>query len=457
MMRAEAARGLRSLEEINAGGRGFPLNRDYLYGGYFFAFLQERYGEKAIAAFIESYSDNIIPFRVHSNPVAATGQKHGRAMGGVSRLADARASSAKVRLGQARRGPRPGLVASRSPALAPDGTRWYIRGRRLHAAAARAPGARRRAAGAARAWSRTRACRPPRAAALLLAQPEICGNYNYYYDLNRVASRRQPEAPHRMRPLPLRRAARRRARRGGAHGERAGAGRRRSKAKFSTAPPPGESITGVAASGASVVVTSLRDGTLVIDPHLRAEHAKSCFRISAIKHSPRFGAAGRGVLHRRLRQRVQRLVAARRPARALDRGGARRARDQRAARRRAAADDDRSRWRRASLVPPAGHALWKRGRPWRRRSRPRRPAMPSTDAPERAYAPWRSLLPRSWLPLIEVADGAVKLGVVTFGQDALGLHQYTRGAGNRVDPAGTARRRDLRVRQPPPAARRAAA
>ena len=31
----------------------------------------------------------------------------------------------------------------------------------------------------------------------------------------------------------------------------------------------------------------------------------------------------------------------------------------------------------------------------------------------------------SWLPLIEVADGAVKLGVVTFGQDALGLHQYT--------------------------------
>ena len=49
MMRAEAARGLRSLEEINAGGRGFPLNRDYLYGGYFFAFLQERYGREGRA------------------------------------------------------------------------------------------------------------------------------------------------------------------------------------------------------------------------------------------------------------------------------------------------------------------------------------------------------------------------------------------------------------------------
>ena len=51
MMRAEAGRGFRSLHEINAGGRGFPLNRDYLYGGYFFAFLQERYGDKAVANF----------------------------------------------------------------------------------------------------------------------------------------------------------------------------------------------------------------------------------------------------------------------------------------------------------------------------------------------------------------------------------------------------------------------
>jgi len=41
MMRAESARGLRSLAEVNAEGRGFPLNRDYLYGSYFFLFLAE--------------------------------------------------------------------------------------------------------------------------------------------------------------------------------------------------------------------------------------------------------------------------------------------------------------------------------------------------------------------------------------------------------------------------------
>jgi len=32
MMRAEAARGFLTLREVNADGRGFPLNRDYLYG-----------------------------------------------------------------------------------------------------------------------------------------------------------------------------------------------------------------------------------------------------------------------------------------------------------------------------------------------------------------------------------------------------------------------------------------
>ena len=35
MMRAEVARGPISLREIHADGRGFPHNRDYLYGSYF--------------------------------------------------------------------------------------------------------------------------------------------------------------------------------------------------------------------------------------------------------------------------------------------------------------------------------------------------------------------------------------------------------------------------------------
>lgn len=56
-MRAEAGRELRPLREINAEGRGFPLNRDYLYGSYFFAFLAERYGAKAVTDYVEGYRD----------------------------------------------------------------------------------------------------------------------------------------------------------------------------------------------------------------------------------------------------------------------------------------------------------------------------------------------------------------------------------------------------------------
>src|SRR5436853_2382728 len=74
MMRAEAGRGFRPLSEVNAEGRGFPRNRDYLYGSYFFLFLRERYGEDAPLRFVENYSKNVIPFRVESNPIALTGK-----------------------------------------------------------------------------------------------------------------------------------------------------------------------------------------------------------------------------------------------------------------------------------------------------------------------------------------------------------------------------------------------
>jgi hypothetical protein len=50
--------------------------------------------------------------------------------------------------------------------------------------------------------------------------------------------------------------------------------------------------------------------------------------------------------------------------------------------------------------------------------------LPAVEVPDRAYSPWYSLLPRSWLPLITIADGAVAFGVTTFGMDALALHQY---------------------------------
>jgi len=51
------------------------------------------------------------------------------------------------------------------------------------------------------------------------------------------------------------------------------------------------------------------------------------------------------------------------------------------------------------------------------------PASPA-DGVDRPYSPWPSLRPTAWVPIVEIADGAVALGAATYGQDALGLHQY---------------------------------
>jgi hypothetical protein len=49
-------------------------------------------------------------------------------------------------------------------------------------------------------------------------------------------------------------------------------------------------------------------------------------------------------------------------------------------------------------------------------------------ARDEPYSPWSSLRPHSWFPLLELADGAFALGATTYGQDALGLHEYLVGA-----------------------------
>src|SRR5260370_7978576 len=68
MMRAESARGLRSLAEVNAEGRGFPLNRDYLYGSYFFLFLARRYAPGGIPTHVDASTRRRFPFPVPHPP-----------------------------------------------------------------------------------------------------------------------------------------------------------------------------------------------------------------------------------------------------------------------------------------------------------------------------------------------------------------------------------------------------
>lgn len=75
MMRSELQSGLKPLSRINhVHSHDWPFNTAYLYGVYFFRFIADVYGEKAINQLVDNYSENIIPYRVSSNPEAVTGK-----------------------------------------------------------------------------------------------------------------------------------------------------------------------------------------------------------------------------------------------------------------------------------------------------------------------------------------------------------------------------------------------
>ncbi|MFA6901609.1 MAG: hypothetical protein WC236_00860 [Gallionellaceae bacterium] len=66
-MRMEVQRGLYSLTEVsfNSGHR-WPYGQVYLYGAYFFKFVEERYGKEAVGNYIKVYGSNLIPFRMET-------------------------------------------------------------------------------------------------------------------------------------------------------------------------------------------------------------------------------------------------------------------------------------------------------------------------------------------------------------------------------------------------------
>src|SRR5882672_11505989 len=187
MMRAETARGPISLRELHAEGRGFPHNRDYLYGSYFFLFLGERYGPQAIVNYVENYSDNFFPYRMHSNTVAITGKPQDTLWLEYEEWLRARFAAKAQDPG--RRPDQGGEIIARaysltSPLLTRESERWYVQGDGYTL-----PKVMRQAAGGevepvleielmTRLWASPRG-------EVLLSKLEICRNYNYYYDLYR--------------------------------------------------------------------------------------------------------------------------------------------------------------------------------------------------------------------------------------------------------------------------------
>jgi hypothetical protein len=434
MMRAEVARGPISLREIHADGRGFPHNRNYLYGAYFFLFLTERYGPRAITSLVENYSDDFIPFRVHTNPVVATRKTMDVLWVEyqdwlIARFAPSAGETAPRR-------DEAGEIIARSfsltsPVLTRAGERWYVRSDGYTK-----PRLVRQSKGgeveAVRDVERDARLAAPESGGLVVAQPEICDDYNYYYDLYQVGPDGGWDRLTRCgrfrfaAPLDDGRIAAVRVDRG--QGEVVVLDRKGAVERSLYRAAPGESLTGLTARGAAVALTSLRDGRWSL---IEIADGRSTVLASdpAIKHSPRYAASADEIYFVANYGNSYDVWSWRRGERLL------------------------ARWTRSMTgvremsAPVAGEMLLATieadGDVLRAYRLPDSPlerreaavaavevAVPAVadDArrsAERPYSPWSSLLPRSWFPVFYVDDGAVAAGVTTFGQDALGLHQYS--------------------------------
>ncbi len=184
LMRIERKHDFISLAELNANGRALPTSKQYLYGAYFYDFLTRKYGSDAAYQYIRNYSDNLVP-RVQSNPEALTGKSldvlWDDYLADLKQQVDERAAPIQA----TPRADGTTLLAAQfnisSLAQTDDGVLAVVNDgllqtKLLHISP---QGATKQLAvlqANARIDRRTDGT-------LLIAQPDICDNYNYYYDL----------------------------------------------------------------------------------------------------------------------------------------------------------------------------------------------------------------------------------------------------------------------------------
>ena len=192
-LRAERQKGFISLRELNADGRTLPLNKQYLYGAYFYEFLARKYGADAPLKLVEHMSGNIgFAPRLHGAPWGATGKMMDELwdefLADLTQQVDARAQGLKAQpetVGTALAGPLfdVGSVAA-LPAAAGGGWLAVVEDG-LHGSQLLRINAK---------GERERVSRVLRGARLdvaadgtvLVAQPDVCNTLYYGYDVYRL-------------------------------------------------------------------------------------------------------------------------------------------------------------------------------------------------------------------------------------------------------------------------------
>ena len=378
-----------------------------------------------VRRFIDHYSGNVVPFRVQSNAAAVTGKEMDALWVDYHRWL-------RERFAAAAGAPLAGEVlvhafSVSSPVLAPDGTRWYVqadgytRPKLMH----QPPGGEARMV---RATESDTHLAPAPDDGVLMAEQDICRNHNLLYNLHYVDSRgtRSTISQCQRHRLAAEMGA------GRIAALRVEGGVAEVVVLENGAPVrslyragAGESVSGIAASGEHVVITALRAGVWAL---LDVSDGLPTVLVAdqAIKHSPRFGRTPDEVF----------FVAdygKRYDVWSWDR-----------------ASNSLARWTRAAYgvreisAPAAGELLLTTieadGVTLRRYPLPREPlerrnlqagqalppalGEPTLAGDDRPYSAWPSIRPTAWAPIVQIADGAVALGAVVYGMDALALHQY---------------------------------
>lgn len=446
-MRLELQQGVKSLRELNADGRAFPINKAYLYGAYFYRFLAERYGEAAVFRVVDGYSDNVIPFRIHSNPVSVTGKPLDALWQEYQDWLQARfASAANPTRSAAATAASTALLATPawqldSPVLTPDGSVYVV-----HDDGVDRPQLLRLRDGVA---TPLQALEPGARidvnarADVLITQPEICDNYQVFFDLyrwdeNTGLQRLSQCGRYRMAVW---------------HGEQEiialhnGSGRaelhaldrdgRLLQRVYVAAVDETVTAVAVSADGRRIAWLGKRAGQWQLHEMQRADGSiqrlyESATPLLSLRYLPNddllWVQAEQGVFNARHWQRASDLATTVTAANAavlatssvqagewvsvqLVAGGYQLYRHTLAP---LPADDSRHEIEVASTYAAALPALSDNA------------AVVSANlTQERPYSALETLAPQAWFPTLQIADGAQAFGVELFGQDAVGWHQYT--------------------------------
>jgi hypothetical protein len=194
LMRMEVAGGSKPLRQVNQEVDTWPGGYvPYLYGVQFYRFAAGRYGEDKVQRWVENYSDNIIPFRILSNSRQTFGRDLVRVWDEFERdrREHYRAQLEAIRAVGVHEGERlthNGYLAGHTRATT-DGSVYYTAfdGRNDPTLLVLRPGAKEPEALAGLHFDARLDAHDT--AGILVAQPEVCRNTRYYYDLYRVDAR----------------------------------------------------------------------------------------------------------------------------------------------------------------------------------------------------------------------------------------------------------------------------